>query len=428
MLFLSTLAALAAAAAAYQTCVVPHGGAGIDDTIALNQTIANCSSDSQILFQEGTTYNIGSPVTFRNLTNIEIAIRGNLALPTSIPYVQAFVNASAGQRLDWFTISGHNVTLTGNQNNPDGGYIDPFGEPWWIASQLTEPGGLALRPHFMGFSANNSEVAYLKIRKPIGWVFSMSGSNLHIHDVDIDASYDLNNPSLFPFNTDGYDVSGVNILMENNHIFNGDDCVAVNNGAHNVTIRNMICEGGHGASLSGTDNIANIHFDNITSRNSLYATRFKSSLNSTGNVYNVTWSNIYVLNATFPIFATSAYFDQNTNRGLTPGNFGAGTKATNITNFSWINVTGTINDMYPGDGSCITVPCWYSIPGITNTPGIPFQMLPGSAQGIQVKNVNLLPIDGKGAPNTFCNSTYFSDGTANLVFECTNGPYVATSS
>ena len=46
--------------------------------------------------------------------------------------------------------------------------------------------------------------------------------------------------------------------------------ISVNNGAHNVTVRNMVCEGGHGASLSGTDLIADIHFDNITSRNSLY--------------------------------------------------------------------------------------------------------------------------------------------------------------
>jgi hypothetical protein len=47
----------------------------------------------------------------------------------------------------------------------------------------------------------------------------------------------------------------------------------VNSGSNNVTVRNMVCEGGHGASLSGTDKIANVHFDNITSRNSLYASK-----------------------------------------------------------------------------------------------------------------------------------------------------------
>jgi hypothetical protein len=33
-------------------------------------------------------------------------------------------------------------------------------------------------------------------------------------------------PSIFPFNTDGYDIKGNNVLFENNHVFNGDDCVA----------------------------------------------------------------------------------------------------------------------------------------------------------------------------------------------------------
>ncbi|KIM78182.1 glycoside hydrolase family 28 protein [Piloderma croceum F 1598] len=112
-------------------------------------------------------------------------------------------------------------------------------------------------------------------------------------------------PGIFPFNTDGFDIGGANVLLEKNHVFNGDDCVAVGNGSNNVTVRIMVCEGGHGVSLSGTDKIADVHFDNITSRNSLYATRFQSSLDSVGNVTDVTWSNINIINATFPIFATS---------------------------------------------------------------------------------------------------------------------------
>ena len=156
--------------------------------------------------------------------------------------------------------------------------------------------------------------------------------------------------------------------------------MAVNNGAHNIYITDMICEGGHGISLSGTDNISNVTFNNITSRNSLYATRFKSSLDSTGNVSDVRWQNIYVLNATFPVFATSVYFDQNTNRGKTPGLYPANSTATFINNFSWTNVSGTINDMYPGDGSCTTDPCWYYVANATNTAGVTMQLLNGTGK------------------------------------------------
>lgn len=59
---------------------------------------------------------------FGQLQNVEIAIEGNLELPKNIPYVQSVVNASGGS-VRWFTASGKNVTVSGNQD-PDWGWID----------------------------------------------------------------------------------------------------------------------------------------------------------------------------------------------------------------------------------------------------------------------------------------------------------------
>jgi len=99
-----------------------------------------------------------TPVDFGDLTNVEIAIEGNLELPKGIPYVQSIVNASGGS-VHWFTASGKNVTVSGS-TEPDWGWVDcqlgfipiismkltlykiAFGEPWWLAAQLTDPGGL----------------------------------------------------------------------------------------------------------------------------------------------------------------------------------------------------------------------------------------------------------------------------------------------
>jgi hypothetical protein len=101
-----------------------------------------------------------TPVNFGTLSNVEIKILGNLALPKSIPCmilyrfgrfaswahelakdVQALVNASGGS-LPWFTIAGNNVTLSGNQD-PSWGFIDSFGYQWWEAAAHTSPlGGL----------------------------------------------------------------------------------------------------------------------------------------------------------------------------------------------------------------------------------------------------------------------------------------------
>jgi hypothetical protein len=77
----------------------------------------------------------------------------------------------------------------------------------------------------------------------------------------IDAAYNLDKPSEFPFNTDGYDISGNNILIEDQTIYGGGD---------NITYRNSFFWGGHGASLSAADGVTNVLFDNLTSVDCLY--------------------------------------------------------------------------------------------------------------------------------------------------------------
>lgn len=109
----------------------------------------------------------------------------------------------------------------------------------------------------------------------------------------------------FPFNTDGFSAGGSNLLFENNHIENGDDCLTVGSGGKNVTFRNTYCEGGHGLSIgslgkggavadvqniwsvmptySFARGIANrvllmyvIRIENIVMKDCLYGARFKS--------------------------------------------------------------------------------------------------------------------------------------------------------
>lgn len=76
-----------AAASQKKTFVVPHTE-GADDAVAVRAALSNFSSDSIILFEKGKTYNIWTPINFGTLTNVEIAIEGNITLPESIPEVQ----------------------------------------------------------------------------------------------------------------------------------------------------------------------------------------------------------------------------------------------------------------------------------------------------------------------------------------------------
>lgn len=47
----------------------------------------------------------------------------------------------------------------------------------------------------------------------------------------------------------GFSAGGTNLLFENNHIENGDDCLTVGSGAKNIHFKDSYCEGGHGLSI-----------------------------------------------------------------------------------------------------------------------------------------------------------------------------------
>jgi hypothetical protein len=74
---------------AWNTYTVPHAN-GKDDTPALVSVLANASitSNTTILFKNGITYNIWTPVVFPTLQNVEISIQGNLTYPEDIATIQ----------------------------------------------------------------------------------------------------------------------------------------------------------------------------------------------------------------------------------------------------------------------------------------------------------------------------------------------------
>ena len=82
------LLAYACRATAVTTFTVPHV-AGQDDTPTLLEAMKNFSSDSTILFKNGITYNIFTPIQFPRLTNVEVRVEGNLTYPTDIPTIQS---------------------------------------------------------------------------------------------------------------------------------------------------------------------------------------------------------------------------------------------------------------------------------------------------------------------------------------------------
>jgi hypothetical protein len=84
---LCIFAAVAQLVGAWNTFTVPHSP-GQDDTPAILAALPKFVANSTILFQEGFTYNIFTPIKFPAFNNVEIRIEGNLTYPADIPTIQ----------------------------------------------------------------------------------------------------------------------------------------------------------------------------------------------------------------------------------------------------------------------------------------------------------------------------------------------------
>jgi hypothetical protein len=93
---LAILAASLTSTNAWTTYVVPHTD-GADDTVALMQAFktGQYSSNATILFEKGVHYNIFTPISFPKFANVEVAIEGNLTIPSDVVTVQKIVADSS---------------------------------------------------------------------------------------------------------------------------------------------------------------------------------------------------------------------------------------------------------------------------------------------------------------------------------------------
>ncbi|CZR64156.1 probable exopolygalacturonase [Phialocephala subalpina] len=423
-----------------KACLIPSkylsSNGSADDSPAVAAAFAKCSSNSVIIF-EGVDYNIFTPISATNLSNVAIQMQGNLHLPQNVTAVQNLVNASNAltysTALYWFTFAGPSIDYMGS-SNVSNSWINSYGQAWWDKNPVNGT-GIANRPHLMSFNTTNGSMSHFKSRKPIGWNVQLVGSNITITDTIIDA---YSTSGSFPFNTDGFDVTGTNIKISNSVIFNGDDAIAVQSGSHNVLFQGgTIGYQSHGMSVGSLGqnqasfaNVSNIHFDDITVINAVYAARFKSWIGGQGLVKNITWSNIRAYNVTFPIFVTQTYINQGSSQTqLENGSVGGRPNNSTVVmqDFTWVNFTGTINTFSPGDGSCASDPCWYNVglPNLKHTEAVVVECNTNSScQNFAVENVQIFPQD-LSAPTVVClNAT--KELNPRLGFECANGTFVPT--
>ncbi|KAJ9115178.1 hypothetical protein QFC24_007051 [Naganishia onofrii] len=359
-------------------CVIKALGGNANDSPAINQAFKDCNNG-------GTVANAFTPINALNLTDVHIEFLGNVNLPQDIPYVQDIVANSKEFSGHWFRFIGKKLVWQGTKDVATGwidckSHIDyplssadrvvtllAHGQAWWDANPAGK-GGLPNRPHLITFKVEDSEIYSLKSRQPIGWQARIKAKNLYVKDTVME-TYTTGG---YPFNSefqiakgvrlnggaDGLGFSGSNILAEDSYINNGDDCFAITNNSHNITMRRATCggPGTHGLSIGSLgksqaefNNVSDIHWEDITMIDALYGARFKSWVGGQGITENISWKNIRLYNVSYPIFITQTYVDQNN-----PGVGRVDNGSVILKDFVFEDWQGDVNSYQHGDGTCIS--------------------------------------------------------------------------
>ncbi|KAF3766628.1 family 28 glycoside hydrolase [Cryphonectria parasitica EP155] len=392
------------------TCIVPKNTTGNDDSPSVTATVEACSNASRIIFSGNETYNLMTPISFTDLTNVEFVINGNVSLPSNVSYVESVTGNSDLYSGHWITVKDSTgVTFTGTQD-PSSGWFIGHGEQWW---PMVNNSDNDYRPHFFEFSVTTLRLRDVKVYNPVAWVFSLSGTDIYMTNTTLDArSSDPINA--FPFNTDGMDLSASDVVIDTWTSWNGDDVLNVAPPATNVTMRNIVAYGTHGVSVSCSPGTGGDYlFENAFIYDSLLGARFKGDLGTTCNLSNVTWRNFAIFNTSYPVHFIENYVDQETG-------VAAGTNtslAAYTTNFTWENIVAMTSEEL-GDGSCITDPCWTYTDGQSNQKAM-YIMCKDAAhcQDFHFDDIVLFGADGKPGEMD-CSGL---EGVEGMGIPCTNG-------
>ncbi|KAH6675470.1 putative extracellular exo-polygalacturonase [Halenospora varia] len=347
-------------------CVIPApNNVNTDDSLIIEYVLRDCNRDSVIEFTSGASYNLYSPISATNLTNVALRMPASLHLTQNITRIQAVVMQANRTDFAWIELAGPGIDFI---------EVSDGTQQWWDQNPKLWS-GLPYQPTLLSIKTSNSTLRSLKSRGPIAWSFYIHGENILVENSFVDAR---SASSKFAFNTGAFDIQGKNITIRNTAIWNGDDAIRVRGDSSDICFDNASISGSsRGMTIGpigrpGEEEISNVVFRNVSVTDGLYAARLLSWPQGRVKATNITWSNISITNVTFPIFVTQN-FGSNVDdrlRGIRTAN-----DQLLVSDIYFRNFTGTINEDKPGDGSCILAassPCWYfqGYPHLNHTEGI----------------------------------------------------------
>nr|XP_024932978.1 exopolygalacturonase-like isoform X2 [Ziziphus jujuba var. spinosa] len=219
--------------------------------------------------------------------------------------VKAITDISEYSSPEWFSFEHiDGLTITGS------GTFDGQGATLWKYNDCKLNPNCAPLPTSLKFNrVNNSVVEGItSLNSQLFHTYTYACNNFTFHDVKISA--DGESP-----NTDGIHLSTSSFVNITSCVIGtGDDCVAIGQGTHNITVFNTTCNPGHGISVGSlgkypTDkSVSNIYVKNCTLRNTMYGARIKTwSGKTTGTATTIVYEDIIVDNVKNPIILDQDY-------------------------------------------------------------------------------------------------------------------------
>ncbi|KAG1828202.1 glycoside hydrolase family 28 protein [Suillus variegatus] len=206
-----------------------------------------------------------------------------------------------------FRVIGNDVTFNGNNQRWDGG--GPF---YWDGQ-----GAGITTPHpMMQISISGTLNKVYVVNSPSSAFAITNPGPLTISGVTVDdlqGNYpnSRSGNAAAAHNTDGFDVSGSDILIQHCTVLNQDDCLAINRGT-NITFADNYCEYGHGISIGSISSNAVVSDIEIIGNHvvsSAFSFRIKTDASATNSIVkNVTYSDNTATNCTgFGVLITQSY-------------------------------------------------------------------------------------------------------------------------
>ncbi|KAG8849146.1 hypothetical protein FRB96_000932 [Tulasnella sp. 330] len=263
-----------------------------------------------------------------------------------------------------FEIEGSGVTFNGNGYTFNGN-----GPSYWDG--LGSNGGVT-KPKFMKVKNSGVFKNLIVLNSPeqafsIGNDDPLTIDGITVDDSAGDATNSASDGLPAGHNTDGFDVSASNVVIQNSIVKNQDDCLAINKGS-NITFQNNQCSGGHGISIGSITSdvtVSDINILNNKVSNSVNCLRIKMDADASGStVSDITYTG----NACTTITGYGVLIDQSYPDTL--GTPGTGVILTNVefTSGNTVSVSSGADevDVNCGSGACTGTWNWS---GLTTSGG-----------------------------------------------------------